>query len=79
MVSHVRQKRGAFLRRSNGHPIDPHLVQFDQRTDVLVCPCHGAEFDPARGAAVIAGPAPSPLRSIPVAIDQARGTVVATG
>jgi thiosulfate dehydrogenase (quinone) large subunit len=54
------------------------LVQFDQRADVLVCPCHGAEFDPTRGASVIAGPAPSPLRSIPVAIDQARGTVVAT-
>ncbi len=55
------------------------LVQFDQQADVLICPCHGAEFDPTRGAAVLAGPAPSPLRSIPVAIDQASGKVVATG
>ena len=54
------------------------LVQFDPRNDILICPCHGAEFDPTKGAAVIAGPAPSPLRSIPVAIDHATGKVVVT-
>jgi Rieske Fe-S protein len=34
----------------------------------LACPCHGSVFDPAEGAAVIAGPAPKPLPKIPVKV-----------
>jgi thiosulfate dehydrogenase [quinone] large subunit len=34
----------------------------------LQCPCHGAAFDPFKGAKVIAGPAPRPLNSIKVKI-----------
>ncbi len=34
----------------------------------LACPCHGSVFDPADGAAVIAGPAPKPLTEIPVKV-----------
>jgi cytochrome b6-f complex iron-sulfur subunit len=35
----------------------------------LACPCHGSIFDPARGAEVVAGPAPSPLPEIPVKVE----------
>jgi cytochrome b6-f complex iron-sulfur subunit len=35
----------------------------------LACPCHGSVFDPARGAEVVAGPAPSPLPEIPVKVE----------
>ena len=35
----------------------------------LACPCHGSIFDPADGAAVIAGPAQRPLPEIPVKVE----------
>jgi thiosulfate dehydrogenase [quinone] large subunit len=53
-------------------------VQWDQANRLLICPCHGAEFDPARGAEPVAGPAYSPLPRIPVAIDPSTGEVVVT-
>lgn len=38
------------------------------RDGKLACPCHGSVFDPARGAAVEAGPAGTPLPEIPVEV-----------
>jgi Rieske Fe-S protein len=34
----------------------------------LLCPCHGSDFDPSKGGAVLYGPAPSPLPQIPIKV-----------
>ena len=52
------------------------LVGYDQASELIVCPCHGAEFDPKQRAAVVAGPAPTPLAPISVAIDPSTGQVL---
>lgn len=44
-------------------------VNWDSGNHLLVCPCHGAVYDPAHGAQVLQGPAPSPLSSLKVQVD----------
>ena len=46
-------------------------VAYKASSKRLVCPCHGAEFDPAAGAKPVAGPANSPLASLKVKISGA--------
>jgi Rieske Fe-S protein len=41
------------------------------------CPCHGSVYDPAAGGAVVAGPAPRPLPSLPLRIADGALTVAA--
>jgi len=52
------------------------LVGYDRQAEMIVCPCHGAEFDPRNGAQVVAGPAPTPLPSVGVTVGPT-GEVVA--
>ncbi len=44
-------------------------VEFDQGSELLVCPCHGAVFDPAHQARVLGGPTRTPLVPLTVTID----------
>jgi thiosulfate dehydrogenase (quinone) large subunit len=54
-------------------------VEFDPPTGYLVCPCHAAVFDPARGAKAIEGPTFTPLTAFPIRVDQAAGTIQLVG
>ena len=51
-------------------------VGWDRADRLLVCPCHEAVFDPANGAAVVGGPAPSPLTPLPIVVDTASGKIL---
>lgn len=50
-------------------------VSFDPTSGHLLCPCHGAEFDPSNHASVVQGPTDIPLTSVPITIDQATGNI----
>ena len=43
-------------------------VTYSSSSHLIECPCHGGQFDPSQGAAVVAGPPPTPLAKIKVSI-----------
>jgi thiosulfate dehydrogenase [quinone] large subunit len=50
-------------------------VGWQPSVGLVVCPCHGAEFDAADHGAVIAGPTEIPLVELPLIIDAAGGMI----
>jgi thiosulfate dehydrogenase [quinone] large subunit len=50
-------------------------VGWDAQDSVLLCPCHGAAFDPNAHAAVLGGPTNTPLMELPLVIDTKAGTI----
>jgi len=54
-------------------------VQFDPSGKDIVCPCHGAVYDPYNNARVVGGPAPYPLQKIPIQYDSSTGNIYVTG
>ncbi|MGA2305938.1 MAG: Rieske 2Fe-2S domain-containing protein [Acidimicrobiales bacterium] len=63
----VQVKQGVFRAFSAVCPHAGCQVQFDQQSDLFVCPCHGSIFDGSTGA-VQQGPASTGLSSIPIAL-----------
>jgi rieske iron-sulfur protein len=53
--------------------ICPHaacvVTEWLPKRALLRCPCHGSEYDPRQNGAVVAGPSPLPLATLPVALD----------
>lgn len=54
-------------------------VGYDTSSGLLLCPCHGAAFDPSNQASVVGGPTNQPLAQLPISIDQKSGTISVTG
>jgi thiosulfate dehydrogenase [quinone] large subunit len=50
-------------------------VGYDASSRLLICPCHGATFDPAHGARVLGGPTDQPLAALPIQIDRTTGQI----
>ena len=50
-------------------------VGYDASSGMLICPCHGATFDPAHGARAVAGPTDQPLAALPIQIDRTTGQI----
>jgi thiosulfate dehydrogenase [quinone] large subunit len=50
-------------------------VEWERQDHVLVCPCHGALFDPADHGAVLDGPTNEPLAPIAIAVDEQTGAI----
>lgn len=50
-------------------------VGWDKVDNVLLCPCHGAAFDPTNHGAVLGGPTNQPLLELPILIDPKTGTI----
>ena len=76
---------GLVLQPAKGHfvaydAVCPHAgctVGYSSAANLMVCPCHGSEFDPSTGA-VVSPPASHGLTSIQVAVD-ANGELVVDG
>jgi thiosulfate dehydrogenase [quinone] large subunit len=53
-------------------------VGWDAQDKVMLCPCHGAAFDPNNHAAVLQGPTDQPLLQLPISIDPKSGAITLT-
>jgi len=54
-------------------------VQFDPSLNDLICPCHGAVYDPYHNAQVLGGPAPYPLQNVPIQYNASTGAIYLAG
>lgn len=62
----VRLPNGTFVAYARACTHSGVYVNYNSKTHLLVCPAHGAVFDPAHGGRVVMGPATRPLPQVPI-------------
>jgi len=67
----LRLANGQYVSFDAGCTHGTCTVAYDTGRRLMVCPCHGAIFDLAHGAAVLVGPAKDPLYQLPIRVDAA--------
>lgn len=67
---------GAFVAYERACTHTGVYVNYDPTTHTLICPAHGAVFDPAKQGEVLQGPATEPLPPVAIQV-QSDGTIVA--
>jgi Rieske Fe-S protein len=72
----VHLSDGSFVAYDSSCTHQGVTVNYDPATKMLVCPLHNSIFDPANGAKVLAGPAPSPLPKVAISVNS-DGTITA--
>ena len=50
-------------------------VDYDATSQQLICPCHGATYDPTHDAAVLSGPTQTPLTKVAIHVDGTTGAI----
>jgi thiosulfate dehydrogenase [quinone] large subunit len=73
----IQLSEGRFVAYDAVCPHAGCTVAYSTAAKLIVCPCHGSEFDPTTGT-VVSPPAPHGLGTIPVAVN-ARGDLVVDG
>jgi Rieske Fe-S protein len=74
VLIHLPNSKFVAYERACTHEQVP--VNYNPVTKQLVCPAHGAIFDPANGGAVLQGPATKPLPSVKISVN-GDGTITA--
>ncbi|HEY4034088.1 MAG TPA: Rieske 2Fe-2S domain-containing protein, partial [Ktedonobacteraceae bacterium] len=67
LLIHLPNSKFVAYERACTHEQVP--VNYNPATKQLVCPAHGAIFDPANGGAVVQGPATKPLPSVKISVN----------
>jgi serine/threonine protein kinase/Rieske Fe-S protein len=65
----IRLANGNFVAYNRACTHQQVPINYDPTTQKMVCPAHGAIFDPAQNAKVLLGPAPTPVTAVKVSVN----------